>query len=61
MSKSKTRMPEFGRRGREKVEPTAQTAMQRLRKMGSRWLRASGLKMKKEPQVKGFKRTRLQP
>ena len=63
MSKSKTRIPEFGRRGRETVELTAPkaTAMQRLKKMGSRWWRASGLKMKKDPQVKGFKRARQRP
>ena len=63
MSKSKTRQPEFGRRGRENVEPTAQkaTAMQRLKTLGSRWWRASGLKMKKDPQVKGFKRARQRP
>ena len=63
MSESKTRKPEFGKRGRETVEPTARktTAMERLKKMGSRWWRASGLKMKKDPQVKGFKRARLRP
>jgi hypothetical protein len=59
----KTRKSEFGRRGREKVEPTVSkaTAMERLKKMGSRWWRASGLKMKKDPQVKGFKRARQRP
>ena len=30
--------------------------MQRLKTLGSRWWRASDLKMKKDPQVKGFKR-----
>jgi len=63
MSNSKTRKPEFGRRGRETVALTAPkaTAMQRLKKMGSRWWRASGLKRKKDPQVKGFKQARQRP
>ena len=63
MSKSKMRTPEFGKRGREKVEPATSkaTAMERLKTLGGRWWRASGLKMKKDPQVKGFKRARQRP
>jgi hypothetical protein len=63
VSKSKTRKPEFGKRGHETVELAAPktTAMQRLKKMGSRWWRASGLKRKKDPQVKGFKRAGQRP
>jgi len=63
VSKSKTRKPEFGKRGHETVELTASktTAMQRLKKMGSRWWRVSGLKRRKDPQVKGFKQARQRP
>jgi hypothetical protein len=63
MSRGKKRKPEFGQRGREKVElaEPKPTAMERLKKMGGRWWRASGLRMTKDPQVKGFKRSRLRP
>jgi hypothetical protein len=63
MNRGKTKKPDFGRRGREKVEPTARkaTAMERLKKMGSRWWRASGLKMARDAPVQGFKRSRLRP
>ena len=63
MSGDTKRMPDFGKRGRETVEPTVRkaAAMQRLKKMGSRWWGASGLQMKRDPRGKGFKRSRLRP
>jgi hypothetical protein len=59
------RTSDFGKRGRQKVAPEPAerkaTAMQRWKKIGSRWWAASGLQMKKDPLVKGFKRSRLRP
>jgi hypothetical protein len=63
MSADKKRKPDFGKRGHESVEPTERkaSATQRLREMGSRWWRASGLQKKTDPRAKGFKRARLRP
>jgi hypothetical protein len=59
----KTGKAEFGKRGREKAEQPVRkpTAMERLKKVSSRWWRASGLKMQSDPRAKGFKRSRLRP
>ena len=53
----------FGKRGREKAEPTERrpTALERLKKAGSRWWGVSGLQMAKDARIKGFKRGRLRP
>ena len=64
MSTDKKRKPEFGKRGRQIVEPTGRkaTAVQRLQEMGSRWWSASGLPTrKKPPRVKRLKQARLRP
>ena len=63
MSGDKKRKPDFGKRGHESVELTERktSATQRLREIGSRWWRASGLQKKKNPRAKGFKRARLRP
>jgi len=63
MSGDKKRMADFGKRGLQSVEPTERkaSATQRLREMGSRWWRASGLQRKKDPRAKGFKRARVRP
>ena len=63
MSADKKGQPEFGKRGGAKVGSTERkaTAMQRLKKMGSRWWGTRGLQMKKNPRAKGFKRSRLRP
>ena len=62
MSEEKKRKPSFGKRGQQNGEPTEgkTSATQRLRDMGTRWWRASGLQ-KKDPRAKGFKRARLRP
>jgi hypothetical protein len=61
VSGDKKRNPDFGKRGREPVDPVVRRApaMQRLRKLGSGWWAASGLQMKKAPQRKAFKQSRL--
>ena len=63
MSGDKKRKSDFGKRGHQSVEPAEPkaSATQRLREMGSRWWRASGLQKKKDPRAKGFKRSRLRP
>jgi hypothetical protein len=63
MGEHNTRKTGFGKRGREKAEPAERkaTAAQRLKAMGSRWWRASGLQMKKDPPTKGFKRAKPRP
>lgn len=64
MSAGKNKKPEFGKRGREMLEPTERkaTAVQRLQDMGSRWWLASGLPtIRKAAPVKGFKRAPLRP
>jgi hypothetical protein len=59
LSRDKKRKPDFGKRDQKSVEPTerAPSATQRLREIGSRWWRASGLQKKKLPRAKGFKRS----
>ncbi len=59
----KKKRPEFGKRGGTEGEQPKRKpgAMERLKKAGSRWLGASGLRLTKEPRVKGFKRSRLRP
>jgi hypothetical protein len=53
--------PEFGKRGREKIEPTERnaTVVQRLKKTGSRWW--DRLRIKKGRRVKGFQRGQQWP
>jgi hypothetical protein len=53
----------FGKRGHKELAPTERKARatQRLREIGSRWWRASGLQKKKDPRAKGFKRSRSRP
>jgi hypothetical protein len=53
----------FGKRRNTSTEPTERkvSATQRLREIGSRWLRASGLQKNTAPLAKGFKRARPRP
>ena len=53
----------FGKRTNTSVEPAERkvSATQRLREIGSRWLRASGLQKKTDPRAKGFKKARSRP
>ena len=64
MRTDKKKAADFGKRGLESVEPSERKAStaQRLREMGSRWWRASGLqKKKKDARAKGFKQARQRP
>jgi hypothetical protein len=63
MSGDKMKKADFGKRSHEEVAPTERKAgaAQRLREIGSRWWRASGLQKKKDPRAKGFKRSRSRP
>jgi hypothetical protein len=58
MREDTMRRPEFGKRGREKVEPAKRKATTLERLMGSRWWGASGLPMKRVAPAKAFKRKR---
>jgi hypothetical protein len=63
MNEDKKRKAGFGKRGHTSVVPAERkaSATQRLREIGSRWLRASGLQKKADPRAKGFKRARSRP
>jgi hypothetical protein len=63
MSGDKKKKAGFGKRGQTSVEPAEPTVSttQRLREIGGRWLRASGLQKKKDSHAKAFKRTRSRP
>jgi hypothetical protein len=63
MSGDKKRKSGFGKRGQASLEPAERkvSATQRLREIGGRWLRASGLQKQKDPRAKVFKRARSRP
>ena len=63
MSKTKKRTPDFGKRGREQVEPRVArvTVVQRLKTLGVRYLHATGLQRKGHASKSAFKASRPRP
>ncbi len=63
MSGDKKRKAGFGKRSNTSAEPAERkvSATQRLREIGSRWLRATGLQKKKQPRAMGFRRAGPRP